>query len=328
MKQDAPRSRLSIVLATATVLVACAGVQRPPAGPSGAAPALPAVTPAEHQALLARCAEAREKPSPRTAFPHEDLDAILWQQTAAEYQAATLGVYRAAQRALPGLVKAAKKAEPGKKPVVVLDLDETVLDNSRFQGRLLVEGRNYESRLWDCWVGQKQAGLVPGAEILFREMAERGVRARLVTNRRCDPRLENGEACPQKRETLENLNALLAGSGYVATPDEFLLSRDARPGTDDKWEDEKKPRRDFIARTHAIVMLVGDDLGDFLEGVRKSTIAARAQETARVRDRWGTSWFVLPNPSYGSWTAAVDEAGKASEKTRAGVVSAFPYPDR
>ena len=268
--------------------------------------------------LLGVCKTARENPSPRLD-PHEDLDSILWQQTAAEYRANTTTVYRAAAAALKNLAA----AKQGENPVVVFDLDETVLDNSRFQGRLLAEHRKYDPDLWDCWVAQKQALLVPGAELLFRALVEQRVRASFITNRKCLPR--DGEDCPQERETLANLNALLKDTGYVATAEEVLMSAEKDPSTGAPWDDEKKARRDFVAKTHAIVMLVGDDLGDFLAGVRKATMAARAAEIEKVDDRWGKSWFLLPNPSYGSWVTAVDQDA-APPRKRSDVVKAFAYP--
>ena len=149
----------------------------------------------------ARCLQGRAKAPPRTD-PHEDLDSILWQQTAVEYRANTTTVYRSAAAALERLAAAARKARPRKDPVVVFDLDETVFDNSRFQGRLLVEQRNYDSPLWDCWVGQKQALRIAGAELLFREMVRLNVRGRFVTNRKCRPRTGDSDACPQEAETL------------------------------------------------------------------------------------------------------------------------------
>jgi acid phosphatase len=334
MRKNPPLVHLSAVLAAAVVVAAgCAPAHRPGATTAGAQgapptparPSLPA-SPTARQALLDVCKAARERPSPRTD-PHEDLAAILWQQTAAEYRGNTTTVYRAAAGALKGLAEAARKGKPRKDPVVVFDLDETVFDNSRFQGRLLVEQRNYESPLWDCWVGQKQALRIAGAELLFRELVRQKVRGRFVTNRKCRARAGDADPCPQEAETLENLNALLADTGYVATADELLLSGEKNPKTGEVWEDEKQPRRDFISQTHAIVMLVGDDLGDFLEGVRKTTIAVRAQEWAKTNDRWGVRWFLLPNPSYGSWSTAVDQEATATPpRQRHEVVEAFPYP--
>jgi 5'-nucleotidase (lipoprotein e(P4) family) len=274
-------------------------------------------------ALLDVCKAARDSAT-RRAFPHEDLDSILWQQTAAEYRANTTTVYRAAAAALGGLVAA---NQSGKEPVVVFDLDETVLDNSRFQGRLVAEARNYDSSLWDCWIGQKQALRVPGADLLFSAMVEQRVRARFITNRKCRMRPGDAAPCPQEGETLENLNALLKDTGYIATSEELLLSAEKDPSTGASWDDEKRPRRDFVSKTHAILMLVGDDLADFLEGVRKATIATRARELEKVDDRWGTTWFLLPNPSYGSWVTAVDQEATATPpRRRHEVVEAFAYP--
>jgi len=320
------RLRHAVVLTTAVAGLACVSARTPP--PTRAAAAVPppatgmSPEPAPPSAgLLDVCNAAREQPKYR-ADSHEDLDSILWQQTAAEYRANTKTVYRAAALALRGLVAANHDGLP---PVAVFDLDETVFDNSRFQGRLLVEARRYDSSLWDCWVGQKRALLVPGAERLFRALVEQGVRGYFITNRKCSGR--GGEDCPQERETLENLNALVKDTGYVATADELLLSGEKDPVTGIPWEDEKQPRRDLVARTHAIVMLVGDDLGDFIAGVREASMATRAAELERVDERWGQSFFLLPNPSYGSWVTAVDqEAAATPSRNRPGVVKAFGYP--
>lgn len=324
--------RVSFCLASAMAGLACHAALKPPAqaadgaGRVPPAPAPPRDTGAHRTTgpttLDQVCRNARDNAA-RRAYPHEDLDSILWQQTAAEYRANTTTVYRAAASALPGLVAAAKGR--GADPVVVLDLDETVFDNSRFQGRLLAEARNYDPGLWDCWVGRKQALAVPGADLLFRAMVEKGVRARFITNRKCHAR--DSSECPQEGETLENLNALLKDTGYVATAEELLLSGETDPTSGKAWEDEKQPRRDFVSAKHEIVMLVGDDLGDFLAGVRKATMAARAAELAKVGDRWGSSWFLLPNPSYGSWVTAVDQEATANPpRKRHDVIEAFAYP--
>lgn len=313
-----PRSTIASSCLVATLAAGCQAAHAPPAASVGAPVAAPVGA-----GLAKVCRAARDNAS-RRVDPHEDMDAILWLQTAAEYQANTTTVYRAAAAALPGLVAAAKERRAD--PVVVLDLDETVFDNSAFQGRLLAEARNYDSDLWDCWVGQKRADVVPGADLLFRAVTAQGVRARFITNRKCRPR-GDGAPCPQEGETLENLNALLRETGYVATADELLLSAETDPKTGAAWDDEKQPRRDFVSATHEIVMLVGDDLGDFLPGVRKTTMAARAEAMAGVSERWGTSWFALPNPSYGSWLTAIDqEATAAKPRKRHDVIEAFPYP--
>ena len=316
MQRAKTPTRLAAVLTVAVPALACHSTLRPPSAPAMAAPS------PSRSVSPGVCEEARDNGT-RRLDPHEDLDSILWQQTAAEYRATTTTVYRAAAAAL-GVLVASNRS--GKDPVVIFDLDETVLDNSRLQGHLLAAARNYDSRIWDCWVSRKEALLVPGADLLFRALVEHRVRGRFITNRKCRPR-GDGNACPQETETLENLNALVRDTGYVAAADELLLSAERDPSTNAAWDDEKKPRRDFVARTHQAVLLVGDDLADFLEGVRKSTIAGRAVEFARFSDRWGKDWFLLPNPSYGSWLTAVDQEATATPpRRRHEVVESFSDP--
>ena len=77
------------------------------------------------------------------------------------------------------------------------------------------------------------------------------------------------------------------------------------------WTREKSTRRSYIARTHRVIMLFGDDLGDFIPCVRKEPIRpcresatgeSRTADLLRFSRYWGTGWYVLPNPTHGSWT--------------------------
>jgi acid phosphatase len=59
-----------------------------------------------------------------------------------------------------------------------------------------------------------------------------------------------------------------------------------------------------VARSYRILLLIGDDLGDFVTGAR-----ARPEERValaeRYAPRWQTDWILLPNPYYGSWERAL-----------------------
>jgi predicted secreted acid phosphatase len=76
----------------------------------------------------------------------------------------------------------------------------------------------------------------------------------------------------------------------------FVLSRDEKPD----WGSDKSSRRAAIAKTHRILLLIGDDLGDFVSGA-KDTPKNRVQLVQNHGSFWGTRWFLLPNPMYGSW---------------------------
>ena len=125
-----------------------------------------------------------------------------------------------------------------------------------------------------------------------------------MTNRDCMRRPDSADPCPQEADTLANLRRV----GVPADPERLMLSNE-RPG----WTDEKRVRRDAVAENYRVIMLFGDDLGDFLDCVRSRVIepcrrAATAADRLRlVREHagyWGHGWFVLPNPMYGSWTSA------------------------
>lgn len=236
--------------------------------------------------LLAGCA------SGNTSL--EGLNATLWTQQSAEYRASAEQAYRTASRMLDqGLADPAWTAVPeqegdpgGLPPAVILDVDETVLDNSPYQARLIVEGREYPDG-WDAWVREATALPVPGALGFARYAAERGVTVFYVTNR--DAPLEDA--------TERNLER----AGFPLAKDlDVLLMRGEREG----WGSDKSSRRAFVAGTHRILILAGDDLNDFIS-VSRASIEERDRLEADYASHWGVRWIMLPNPAYGSWERAL-----------------------
>jgi len=78
------------------------------------------------------------------------------------------------------------------------------------------------------------------------------------------------------------------------------------------WDREKVIRRNLIAQNYRIIMLIGDDLSDFIPCVRKkvhtpctdgATATSRQNQTDLYERYWGAGWYVLPNPMHGSWTS-------------------------
>ncbi len=223
---------------------------------------------------------------------HEDLHAVLWMQTAAEYRALAAAIYALALHALDAALEdpswTALVEQTGAfqslPPVVILDLDETVLDNSAFQGQLVRDRRSYTEAAWDEWVRARLAGAVPGAAAFIHGAEARGVRAYFVSNR----------AAADEDSTIANLHSL-----GIETTGDLLLS----PG-ENGWTTDKSARRAFIGRDHRVLMIVGDDLGDFVPVARLS-LPERAALADRYKDRWLQRWVLLPNPSYGSWSRAL-----------------------
>jgi 5'-nucleotidase (lipoprotein e(P4) family) len=179
---------------------------------------------------------------------------------------------------------------------VIVDLDETVLDNSYFQARLLREGRDYSEPAWQAWMQEAAAPVLPGAREFLDAASRAGHRIFYLTNRRCVP-LESmpGDPCPAKAATRRNLLALgLPGAGDPQS----LLLRGERP----EWSSgDKGVRRAWLAASHRIVALAGDDLRDFVD---RAVFDARREELSAL---FGTRWFLLPNAMYGSWERAIAE---------------------
>ena len=141
--------------------------------------------------------------APARRDTHENLHGVLWMQTAAEYQAITRGLYRLAavqlDRALQEPRWTAIPEQAGRadlallKPAVILDVDETVLDNSPEEGQRVRDRVAYAPDLFRLWAAKTEAGTVPGAAEFLKYAAARDVEIFLVTNRDPDWREETIE---------------------------------------------------------------------------------------------------------------------------------------
>jgi len=279
----------------------------------------------------AACATQSQAPPPAAAVPaHREPGrcagepvfaaggdrATLWIRNSSEFRAAGETIYRAAIEALAtGLADPAWTAEPTQAgaslalpPAVVMDIDETVLDNSAPQAEMLLKGLCFDEfpKAWDDWLAKRIAPAVPGAAGFIRaarlmsDSSGRPVRVFFVTNRECAPRAGDSSACPQQDDTQANLESLGLGSATLA---DDLMLKGERP----EWGAEKLARRAAIAQDYRIVLNVGDDLADFLPGVRRASVADREAARCAHAGAWGRQWFLLPNPMYGSWLVALGD---------------------
>ena len=194
----------------------------------------------------------------------------------------------------------ALKTQPAEKPLaVVFDLDETVIDNSPYQAQLIRQGTTYAPDSWDEWVSLSEAAAIPGAVEFIHSLKRLNITPLFITNRACSPRGDQNP-CPQKSDTAENLKKI----GIADFDDSQLMLKNEQPD----WTSEKQSRRDKVADRYDIIMFFGDDLGDFLPDVKKNiTPAEREVITDKYRDKWGVSWFMLPNPMYGSWQSVLPD---------------------
>lgn len=228
----------------------------------------------------------------------ENLHATLWTQTATEYHALALQTYATATAALDAaLADSSWSADVAQlqaggfealPPAVILDVDETVLDNAAYQARLIRDGGAYSSDTWKAWVDEEAATAVPGALAFTRAADSLGVAVIYVTNRRAD----------EEEATRRNLDAL----GFPLADDfDAIIARGETPEFEPS---DKGPRRAVVAERFRIVQQIGDNLGDFISDVDTSP-EARLALVEPYEGWWGERWFVLPNPQYGSWESSL-----------------------
>jgi 5'-nucleotidase (lipoprotein e(P4) family) len=225
------------------------------------------------------------------AQPDDRINATLWVQTSEEFRGAALGAFRAAARQLDRALKdrkwtaAVEQPEPFARlpPAVILDIDETVLDNSSFQVRGIRRGVPFDRAMWDQWVAEAAAGAVPGAVEFCRAAAARKVAVFYISNRE------------QKHEPATRANLQAHGFPLSDSVDTVLLR-----GETPEWTGDKGTRRRHVAERYRVLLIVGDDLGDFLSNVRVP-LAERRKLAASREAWWGERWIAIPNPMYGSW---------------------------
>ncbi len=235
--------------------------------------------------------------------PHENLNAVVWMQTSAEYRAAAIQTYRAAELSMMRAIqdKTWTAALEQKRPVpdlpvaVILDLDETVLDNGAFQARVTATGGVFSNETWQKWVEEKRAGLVPGARDFLLAAHGHGVAIFYITNRVCDP------AKP------DDPTVTVLRAHHLPYSSQRLLCR-----TD---TGDKSARRNLVAAGNRIMLLIGDDFNDFVSLTpNQGSVEGRFDAVEAHRRYWGERWFMLPNPTYGSWERSVGSTVDAKRK--------------
>ncbi|MBO9661315.1 HAD family acid phosphatase [Dokdonella sp.] len=271
-------SKISLSLALAAALLAgCAGAPSARRTPAPVAPPVPAGPPA-----------------------NDNLNAVVWTQTAVEHDLIYREVFRQAGEKLAvalktpkwdALAKGDRKRMPkGAKPAVIVDIDETMLDNSPYQARLVQSGGEYNEATWAAWCQEKAAKPLPGALEFAKLAAKRGVTVFYLSNRAQD----------LNEVTLENLRE----AGFPIADESVFLGLGTVVEGCEQNGTEKGCRRALVGRKHRVLMQLGDQLGDFVDPVA-NTPDGRRSAVEPYLDWIGERWFVLPNPTYGSWEPAL-----------------------
>lgn len=281
-----------------------------------------ATTPSRQPPAAAPSVAAAVQPASAVVAANDNLNAVVWTQTAIEHDLIYLQTYRDAESRLLAALKdrhwdaLAKDdrtlSDKGLKPAVVLDIDETVLDNSPYQARLVRSGGEYNEADWAAWCKEEAARALPGAVEFTQFAAKHGIAVIYISNRAKD----------LDQATLANLRK--AGLP-VSGPDAFLGLGTFVEGCE-QIGTEKGCRRQQIARTYRVLMQFGDQIGDFVT-VLANNPEGRRRAMAPYLDWIGSRWFVLPNTTYGSWEPALfnNDWSATPERRRQQKVDALRY---
>ena len=208
---------------------------------------------------------------------------LLWMRTSAEYRALAYQGYNVAMNVVKMAV-----ADPShqRKPLaIVLDADETVVDNTKLMGESIANGNGrFDAPWWRQAVHQGKSQAMPGAVDFLNEVHKQGVEIFYVSNRYAPVNLD---------VTIQNFKEL--GFPSVDKDHVLLFEKDS----------DKQPRFDMIAKKYYVVVYMGDNAGDFPIGTKGKTLAERNGIIDAHKEDFGTTFVVFPNPAYGSWVSAL-----------------------
>ena len=245
-----------------------------------------------------------------TADNEYQVGSILFMQKAAEYRALSYQAFNLARMQLDAdfekkNLKKLPKAERKRARAVVVDVDETVLDNSPHQAFIVINRLPFTPEVWTQWVNERKAKAIPGAAEFLTYASGKGVKVFYVTNR--------DEI--HRQATIDNLKQ----TGFPDASDETVLVRATESG--------KEVRRQKIAEKYRTVLLIGDNLNDLSNVFERKSVADRFVEVDKTREMFGRKFIVLPNAMYGDWESAIYEYKRASEaekkKIRAAALQNF-----
>jgi len=241
---------------------------------------------------LSACTSKNEE-EPMAAVPANDnLNAVLWTQRSVEFQGNAWTAYKLAMIRLDQALASRKwtgaPAEQtgsyrGLPPAVVVDVDETVLDNSAYQAWNVTADTSFNPDTWTAFVNSETSTPVPGAVEFTQYAAKKGVKVFYVTNR-------------VVREEAATRNVLAKYGFPLDDKMDTILVKDEQPD----WKSAKSTRRAFVAKNYRILLNIGDNFSDFTDDY-KGTEAERQKVFDDNAAHWGKEWIVIANPTYGSF---------------------------
>mgnify|MGYP002862879427 CR=1 FL=1 len=220
-------------------------------------------------------------------------DAVTWMQASAEYQLLTKQIYRSATTQLlvalddpnwsADEIQSVEGGFQEKPAAIILDVDETILDNSAYNARNIRDKKLFTIDSWNAWCEEGKALPIPGAVEFIHRAEALGVKVFFITDREDSV----------KQATIENLKKI-----GVQASEENVLTKN--PQLEDKIS-----RRAIVSQKHRVLLLVGDSMSDLCSGMGTREWEERRKIAAEKTELFGSRWVMLPNPAYGGWQRAL-----------------------
>ncbi|HNP19149.1 MAG TPA: 5'-nucleotidase, lipoprotein e(P4) family [Fulvivirga sp.] len=206
--------------------------------------------------------------------------AVLWYQNSAEMRLSYYQAYQYARLLMDDKLANDKSTKP---PAVVLDIDETVLDNSPYEAILIDKGETFTPKTWKEWTDEARAEALPGALEFTKYAKSRGVEVIYISNRMTN----------EMATTIANLKS----EQFPNAEEQYVL---LNATTSDKTE-----RRNKVMETYNVLVYIGDNLTDFSETYSNRGLDMGKKMVDDNLNQLLNSFVMLPNPMYGEWEKAI-----------------------
>ncbi len=234
--------------------------------------------------------------------------AINWVQQSGEYRALTYQAFN-----LATLTFDAAKSKKIARPAIIIDIDETVLDNSPYQAGLLDSNKGFESTTWNQWIKAEKAKSVPGAVEFVNYVNKNGGKVFFVSNRDRNS-VKNSKNHDLETATINNLKAV----GFTGVNEQTVLLKgeftkiiNGKENNSKQWRVDAVKNGSADKTKYTVIALIGDNLNDFDETAGNNN-QQRRDYVDKNRNFYGMfnttnkgiiqpAYIAIPNPMYGNW---------------------------
>lgn len=233
--------------------------------------------------LLSGCSHSFSESNAQDRLSSQATLAVNWMQQSGEYEALSWQAFNIAKETF-----LQRHALPGTRKAVIVDIDETMLNNIPYEAWLIKNNRSYSDKTWHQWVSAGQAEAVPGAVSFAQFVLAHNGKIFYISNRNT----------VDYQATADNLTQ----QGF---PD---ISRDTLILNEGKNTNKASRFKKVIAKGYTPVIFMGDNLNDFTGETWHKTNDQRKHFVNVNSGKFGSDFIILPNPSYGDWEGGMSKA--------------------